>query len=62
MGVGGVKEMYPIPHDQAGPCLLVGCLPLQHRLTVAQSALNLVHRLLHLTLQLCHCALDPAPS
>lgn len=59
--IGGVKEVHPIPHDQAGPCLLVGGLPLQHSLTVAQSALHFVHCLLYLTLQLCHCAFDPAP-
>ena len=61
VGIGGVKEVHPIPHDQAGPCLLVRGLPLQHSLTVAQSALHFVHCLLHLTLQLCYCTFDPAP-
>ena len=61
VGVGGVKKVHSIPHDQAGPRLLVRGLPLQHSLTVAQSALHFVYRLLHLTLQLCHGALDPAP-
>ena len=61
VGVGGVKEVHSIPHDEAGPCLLVRGLSLQDSLTVAQSALHFVYCLLHLTLQLCHCALDPAP-
>ena len=35
VGVGGVEEMHPVPHDQARACLLVGGLPFQHSLTVA---------------------------
>ena len=62
VGVGGVEKVHPIPHDQAGPCLLVGGLPFQYSLTVAQGTLHLVHCLLHFTLQLCHGALDPALS
>lgn len=58
----GVKQVHPIAHDQAGPCLLVGRLPLCHGLTVAQRTLHLVNSLPDLTLQLCNSALDPAAA
>jgi hypothetical protein len=60
VGCSGVKQVHPIPHDQAGSCLLVGGLPLHHSFIAAQCTLYLVYSLLHFTLQLCNSALYPA--
>jgi len=60
VGCSGVKQVHPIPHDQAGSCLMMGRLPLHDSFSIAQCILYLVYSFLHFTLQICNSALYPA--
>ena len=54
-----IKQVHPIPHDKAGASLLMTALLVSDSISAAEGRLHLLQSLLHLTLQICYCALYP---